>query len=320
MGSPISDFVDREERSLDGLSRSGSVAAVDTAIWMHQFIHKITDDQGRPFTDGDGRVTSHVSGLFYRSVNLRRAGIDLVFVLEGDVPELKKPELESRRESREQAQREWEIAQMVGDDEWAADKETERRGITDDMITSATDLIRAMGFPVVSPPSEADAQCARMCSSEQVDYVISQDYDTLLYGGTTLVQNLDSSSGEIVRLSSSSFSQTELIWVGLLLGTDYNHSPSGVGPVTARNIAQESDSIGNVIDAALEYDDIDPERWRAANQLYRQPRVDLDIDWEITDPDPSKIRSLLVDRHDFSPDRVDSAIDRLSQSSFSEFP
>lgn len=333
MGSPLRSFTVREDKSLKDLATYGGTfertAAIDTYTWMYQFLHKIRDyETGKPLTDDEGRVTSHLSGLYYRTMNLLEAGVKPVFVFEGGYPDLKEEEVKSRRQSKEKAQREYEVARKIGDHDRAAKLETERRGISEEMQETAFDLIEAMGCPMIVPPEEAEAQCARMCEDNQVDYVISSDYDTLLYGSPNLVQELDSSGGELVLLDKSlqenNISLKELMWIGLMLGTDYNSSPHGIGAKTAKKIAKSSDSIGEVIEKCREYDEVDEDRWRSTYDLFAYPNVDLDIEWgEWTLPNKDIILELLVEKHGFSENRVTSAMEEVEmvvgQSGFQDF-
>lgn len=53
--------------------------------------------------DRHGRITSHLSGLFYRTINLLEKGIKLVYVFDGEPPELKEAEIERRKMVKKEA-------------------------------------------------------------------------------------------------------------------------------------------------------------------------------------------------------------------------
>lgn len=315
MGTPISDFVVREERTLEELSAAGyNTVAVDTYTWLHAFVEAIPAGPG-VLTDEEGRTTSHLQGLYPRTMNMIEAGIYPVFILEGGYPDLKEEELQ-RREDRRRDKREEEMHRFLSEDNYG---EIVGSKVDDEVLQSAVDLIEAMGCDHITPPGEGEAQAARMCESGQVDTVISVDYDTLLFGADSFVQNLTSTSGDLIdldeSLESNDLTYRELIWMGLLLGTDYNESPYGVGPKTARDIVDESGSISEIIERASEYDDIDGERWRSAYKIYTQPNVDLGIEWESRDlPDRDAIREILVEKHGFSEDRVMKKIEPAQKS------
>lgn len=328
MGTNLREFTVREEVTLPQLRDRGGIhqntVAIDTYTWIHQFLHKIQSG-GEPLRDSEGRITSHISGLYYRTMNLLENNIYPIFVMEGDAPELKSEELEDRRESKEKARKQYRIAQMVGDEERLADlSHPDTLGVDDDMLQSAFELLECIGCPVVVPPSEGEAQCARMCAEGQVDYVISSDYDTLLFGSNNLIQNLNSSGGELIdrekSLQENELTQRELVWLGILMGTDFNTGADRVGPKRGRSIVDECNSIGEVIDRAREYDDsVDEDRWREVYDLFASPSVDLEtsenVEWSL--PIEEEVKDLLVERHGFSESRVSGAmagVDTISEN------
>ena len=60
---------------------------------------------GEPLKDSKGRVTSHLSGLFYRTTNLLEAGIKPVFVFDGKPPAFKRRTIQAREEAKEEAKK-----------------------------------------------------------------------------------------------------------------------------------------------------------------------------------------------------------------------
>jgi len=82
---------------------SGWKLAVDGYNTLYQFLAIIRGMDGGHLKDSKGRVTSHISGLFYRNVNLMELGIKLVYVFDGKPPELKTEEIERRSAQRREA-------------------------------------------------------------------------------------------------------------------------------------------------------------------------------------------------------------------------
>ena len=87
--------------TLDSLKNK--TLAVDAYNALYQFLAIIRQPDGTPLKDRQGRVTSHLSGLLYRSANLYERGIQLTFVFDGRPPELKQFEIQRRRQVREEA-------------------------------------------------------------------------------------------------------------------------------------------------------------------------------------------------------------------------
>lgn len=101
MGVDLAEIIPEQVTSLDDLSKR--VLAVDAYNTLYQFLAIIRQPDGTPLKDRRGRVTSHLSGLLYRTANLVEKGIRLVFVFDGKPPELKEIEIRRRRQIKEEA-------------------------------------------------------------------------------------------------------------------------------------------------------------------------------------------------------------------------
>ena len=91
MGINISDIIPRKEIQLEDLK--GNIIAIDAFNTIYQFLTTIRQMDGTPLMDKKGRITSHLSGLFYRNLNLLVAGVKPVYVFDGKPPELKEEEI-----------------------------------------------------------------------------------------------------------------------------------------------------------------------------------------------------------------------------------
>ncbi len=68
MGTAIGNIVPREKISLDSLN--GKTLGFDSYNIIYQFLSSIRGYDGTPLMDSRGNVTSHITGLFYRTINL----------------------------------------------------------------------------------------------------------------------------------------------------------------------------------------------------------------------------------------------------------
>ena len=148
MGVDISDLVERKHVSLQDLS--GRSIAVDAFNTLYQFLTTIRQPDGTPLMDRDGRVTSHLSGLFYRTATLLELGIRPVFVFDGTPPELKRKTIEQRRAVRATAEKEWKAAVEAGDLEKAHKAASRSSRLEGSMVDESKDLLDAMGVPWVA--------------------------------------------------------------------------------------------------------------------------------------------------------------------------
>ena len=101
MGVDISDLVVKHQTSLR--EHSGSTFSVDAYNILYQFLSSIRQPDGTPLMDSQGRVTSHLSGLFYRTINMLDSGIRPVYVFDGKPAVLKNRTIEERKLAKEKA-------------------------------------------------------------------------------------------------------------------------------------------------------------------------------------------------------------------------
>lgn len=328
MGVAIGEIVPRHETGFDELKAKR--IALDAYNALYQFLSAIRQPDGTPLLDSRGRVTSHLSGLFYRTVKLVEMGIQPVYVFDGRPPEMKRKTIEKRREAREAAQRKWEEALKRGELEEARKYAQAAHRLTEDMVKDSKDLLTAMGIPWVQAPSEGEAQAAYMASKGDVWASGSQDYDSLLFGATRLVRNLAvvgkrKLPGKDVYvdvlpervelkevLETLGIDRRKLVWIGILVGTDFNEKVPGVGPKRALALVKEYDSLDEIFKVLGYRPNYD---WRAVERIFLEPEVTDDYKIEFRMPDRERVMEILVEEHDFSPERVERALKRLEDAS-----
>ncbi|HLC00692.1 MAG TPA: flap structure-specific endonuclease, partial [Candidatus Bathyarchaeia archaeon] len=169
---------------------SGKTVAIDAYNALYQFLAIIRQPDGTPLKDLTGKVTSHLSGLFYRTSNLVEMGIKPVYVFDGAPPVLKAAEIQRRREVKVQAAVHYEKAVAKGDTAKMRMFAQATTSMKDYMEDDSKRLLGLMGLPCVQAPSEGEAQAAHMTRKGDADYCASQDYDSLLFGAPLLLRNV----------------------------------------------------------------------------------------------------------------------------------
>ena len=326
MGVQISNILPKKEIEL--VSLSGKTLAVDAFLWLHQFLSIIRQRDGTPLMDSKGRTTSHLSGLLYRSAKLLENNIRLVWVFDGEKPDLKTMTVEQRKERKEEAYKKWQQALSLGNLEEAKKAAQMTSSLTGEMIEDSKKLLGYMGIPVIQAPSEGEAQCAYMCQKGQVYSVASQDSDSLLFNSPKLIRNLSITGKrklprqdtyievkpEIIELKNVlkelGIKREQLVILGILVGSDYNPGIKGIGPKKALGIVKEEKTLDKVL-KKIEWDYETP----AENiyDFYLKPPV-KDVDIKFKQPEPEKILKLLVDEHDFSQDRIEKVVKTITEA------
>ena len=73
MGLNIGEIVPKKQVEFSYLKNK--VIAVDASNIIYQFLSTIRQPDGTPLQDSKGNITSHLSGLFYRNINLMNEGL-----------------------------------------------------------------------------------------------------------------------------------------------------------------------------------------------------------------------------------------------------
>ncbi len=158
-------------------------AAIDGNNALYQFLSIIRQQDGTPLMNREGKVTSHLSGLFFRTARFLEYGLKPVYVFDGKPPDLKSSTIAKRREVRDKAGIAWEQARKEGDTEESYKQARAASRVDEWVVSSSKELLSAMGIPFVDAPSEGEAQAAYMVQKGELDFSVSQDYDSLLFGG-----------------------------------------------------------------------------------------------------------------------------------------
>ena len=139
MGVQISKILPKKQIEMEDLT--GRKIAVDAFLWLHQFLSIIRQRDGTPLKDSKGRITSHLSGLFYRSPKLLENNIKLVWVFDGERPELKYDTIKERNQIKEEAEKKWKEALELGDMVAARKAAQMTSRLTSEMIEQAKELL-----------------------------------------------------------------------------------------------------------------------------------------------------------------------------------
>ena len=329
MGVLLTPIIIKREVALNDLR--GKRLAIDANGELYQFLALIRLRDGSPLADSRGRITSHLSGLFYRTTRLiADYGIHMVFVFDGKPPALKSAEIARRRSIKERYDAEYKEAIQAGDLEKAYAKATMTSRLTKEMTDEARELLRLLGIAVVRAPSEGEAQAAHMASAGTVWAAGSKDYDCLLFGTPRLLRFLTISGKEFLPskgafraitpelietqdlLDHYRITREQLIDLAILVGTDFNDGVKGIGPKKALKLVAEFGTIDNM---SAEIRDVVGPGVGAIRSIFLHPEVTNDYSIQPDSPDPDGVIRFLCDEHEFSRERVAAALDRAFSSS-----
>ncbi|MGI6589687.1 MAG: flap endonuclease-1 [Candidatus Iainarchaeum sp.] len=324
MGVNISNLVLKKDISLEYLS--GKKVGIDSYNMLYQFLASIRGHDGLPLADSKGNVTSHLTGLFYRTINLVDLGVKPVFVFDGPPSQLKSETLRKRREARTDAEKKSSLALKEGNIGDAQKFGSRALKLTPLMVGEAKDLLTYLGIPVVEAPQEGEAQASVMVQRGELFGVVSQDFDCLLFGANNLFRNIGVTGKRKVAgknfyvevkpqhvelestLNELGIDRKKLIWLGILVGTDFNEKLPKIGPKTALKLVQNNDSFEKILEETNQEIDFD---YKEIEDLFLNP-VSCSVapnQLEQTDVNKERLVEFLCEEHDFSKERVNSTID-----------
>lgn len=313
MGVNIGELVAPRATTLGALT--SKVVAIDAYNTLYQFLSIIRQPDGTPLHDAAGRVTSHLSGLIYRTTHLLEKQIRPIFVFDGKPAELKAEVIKERSARRAEARKKWEEAKIFAPEEALKYAKASTR-IDETILTDAKTLLTYLGIPAVQGKAEGEAQAAYMVQKGDADLVASQDYDALLFGAPLVVRNLTSprrqAQLELVHLrdleEQQGISRAELIDLAILIGTDFNPGVKGIGAKRALKLIQKHHSIER-LQAEGEIEPI--EQYELVRAIFLQPEVNDSYALSWRTPDVEKIKAFLCDEHDFSEERIQKVLEKL---------
>jgi len=292
MGVKLKDLANPRKTSFENLS--GNSIAIDGYNIIYQFLTTIRGPTGEPLMNSKGKITSHITGLFYRNINLLNNNIRPIYVLDGKPPQLKSTLIKKRKEIREKNQEKYQKAMEEGDQEQARRYAHSMIKINEDIINDVRKILDLMGIQCIQAPAEGEATVAYMNELDLVNYAVSQDYDSLLFGAKSLCRNLTVSGKrriprtnrymnvepEIIELKEflriNEINREQLVDIAILIGTDYN--PNGftrIGPKTAIKNIKKYKRIEEIpkIERELELIDVDQVRDMFLNPDVSKPEI-----------------------------------------------
>ncbi|KIY51508.1 PIN domain-like protein [Fistulina hepatica ATCC 64428] len=252
----LSEHAPKSIKDHDIKTLFGRKVAIDASMSIYQFLIAVRQKDGELLTNDVGEITSHLMGLFYRTIRIVEAGLKPAYVFDGRPPELKKGVLAKRFERREEAKEGGEEAKEVGTAE-DVDKFSRRQvKVTREHNEECRRLLKLMGIPFVIAPSEAEAQCAELARGGKVYAAGSEDMDTLTFATPILYRHLTVSEAKKQPIAEINLQEalkgldmdmSQFTDLCILLGCDYLEPIRGIGPKSALKLIREHGGLKGVV-------------------------------------------------------------------------
>lgn len=217
-------YTNNLEKDIDIDKLKNKVVAIDISILLYQVVISTRSRCGVDHLSPTGEISSHILGLFNKTINLIKKKIIPIYVFDGTPPEIKKKTLDMRKEIRKKAKDKLKTTKNEGD----RIKYLKRSvSITKKQLDDCRQLLSIMGIPFIDAPQEADSQCAYLAKVGIADGVLTEDMDILTFGSPVIYKNLYSNkkSPKIIYLKdilkATNLTFDDFIKWCCLLGSDY---------------------------------------------------------------------------------------------------
>ncbi|KAK8021942.1 hypothetical protein PG990_007080 [Apiospora arundinis] len=308
----------------------GRKVAIDASMSIYSFLIAVRSE-GQQLMNEEGQTTSHLMGMFYRTLRMVDNGIKPLYVFDGKPPKLKSGELAKRFQRKAEANEGMEEAKETGTAEDVEKFSRRTVRVTREHNEECQRLLKLMGIPYIIAPTEAEAQCAVLARAGKVYAAASEDMDTLCFDSPILLRHMTYSEQrkEPVQeihlervLDGLGMERKQFVDLCILLGCDYLDPVPKVGPSTALKLIREHGTLEKIVEWMKESGKYTiPEDWPFADarELFFHPDVRqaddplCDFKWE--KPDVEGLVNFLVTEKGFSEDRVRGGASRLEKSS-----
>ena len=264
-------------------------------------------------------------------MNLILQGIKLIYVFDGEPPELKGKTHEIRREAKESAKEKYEIAKQMENVEDMGKYSRSEVHLDEQKIKESKELLEAMGIATIQAPGEGEAQASIMSQDPDIYAVASQDYDCLMFKAPKLIQNLSLSRKrktatgyvdvhpQLIELkevlNELEINQEQLICIGIICGTDYNPGGvKGLGPKKSLKIVKEyktKEKIFEALDRDEKFEKYELNfDWPIIYEEIENPKTEKNTKIAFPNINEEKIKEILT-QYEFSEKRIDSQLEKL---------
>lgn len=295
----------------------GKIIAIDISILMYQVVISIRNT-GTDLTNNKGEITSHILGIFNKTIVLLEKGIIPLYVFDGKPPDIKSKILKNRKNVRSKAM---EKLKNITNEKERIKYFKRCVVITRKQILECQELLKLMGIPYIVAPEEADSQCAYLSIEGLVDTVLTEDMDILTFGAKNIVRNLSSHRNEPIEISKEkildnfNLTEKEFIELCVLLGCDYCYHSNNISAnkilsyyTRERNLEKTVELISK---DGIYVDTI--ENYNNAVKYFSNPTVKkvTKNEIELKNPNYNELVKLLVGKYNLIKYRIVKKLDKL---------
>jgi flap endonuclease-1 len=264
---------------------SGKKVAIDASLFMYKMLINMRGINQSYLTSKDGKIVSHITGIFYKTSNYLAVNITPIYVFDGKPPQNKDDVLKNRHEKVANAKAAMKNESLSEEQKNHLEKQTIR--LTKQHVDDIKQLLDLMGVSYVQADGEAEAYASEMCRKGMVDYVVTEDMDTLAFGCPRMIRTcLDRSikRSDVISvidlsviLKDFEMSYTEFIDMCILCGCDYCSNLPRVGNKTAFNHIKKFKTIEALLPKIKQLPEDYETKYKESRRLFTMYHDTLDL-------------------------------------------
>ena len=321
----------------------GKKVVIDAYNVIYQFLATIRGVDGNPLQDSHGNKTSHLKGLFNRTIKFIENDIKPIYVFDGKPNPLKQAEIDRRKQAKAVAQH--QLNEAVDDQNDSDIKKYAGRTshLNSNMIEDAKTLLKLMGIPIYEAVHDGEAQASYMVSKGSAHAIGTQDYDAFLFGAPKIIRNFSvtqtRTQGGVktevpIKLYDTKqileegleITKEQLVDIGILIGVDFFEGISGIGGKKALDIVKSYGSIEEFLESKasdsmvgkkmekFDFSALTPEFISEVRDIFLLPELNTDYaPPRFESVDKKGVIDFLCKERDFSQRLVESGLKRLAK-------
>ncbi len=334
MGFDLSPFLNPKKITL--LDLQGKSVAIDGMNMLYQILYNPYQMQKKLpnifYLDRTQQVITHLYGWIQKVTHLYHAKILPIVVFDGKSDEMKQKIHVDTGRNFHHLQKLYRSAMKKGDWDSAKQIALNHNYMLISCIQESKNLLQMAGVPVIMAPSEAEAQCAALQKQGIVDYIVSHDADTILYGGTAIIKHLNFQTRKKVKgkwktiqptlelieakkvLNQMKMSRNQLIEYSILVGNDYTPGIPQMGPQTAARALHYYDNLENMRELHPNlFTKLTKHRIKNIKQIFLKPDTFNLTKIELNKFNRLGLEDLLLSKHHLNKNRIISRLDKLER-------
>jgi len=302
---------------------AGKRVAIDASLFMYKMLINMRTSNQAYLTSHDGKVVSHITGIFYKTANYLAVSITPIYVFDGKPPQNKDEIIKQRHQKVAQAKEAMALAETE-EQKNHLEKKTIR--LTKQHVDDIKELLNLMGVSYVQANGEAEAYASEMCRQGMVDYVVTEDMDTLAFGCPKMIRMcLDKSirRPDIISIidleevmKGFSMNYQQFVDLCILCGCDYCSNIPRIGNKGALKLIKKHGSIEGALPLVKNIPEDYETKYKESRRLFTMYHGTLDMQ-QLTihhsSRDLDKLYQYLTQTCSMSEKRVHNTIKKIKQ-------